>query len=104
MSIPTSITDNLSTLLTGVKAAYPLSDASLETLASLQAQAFGIVNAINVAFLADNLLIVAPTLGDVKIYATAIEALAGVAQETTKLAEMRALASRAALNIVNAGA
>lgn len=101
--IPTSISPALTTLLAGVNAAYPLANASIFTLSSLQQQANNVIVTIDGALLSDDSFVVAPVFSGAHTYAAAIMSLVSVAQEETALTELSALAGRAAINISNAG-
>jgi hypothetical protein len=103
--IPASVSPGLTSLLAGINAAYPLATASIFTLSSLQQQANEIIVAVDAALLADDTNVVAPVFmtSGALTYAAAITALVSVAQEETALAELSALAGRAAINISNAG-
>lgn len=104
MTIPASVPTALASLLTGVQAAYPLSQAPIQTLGALQGQANTIVVVLDGALLADDAGMVAPTFADPLTFANAVTALVATAQEETMLAELRALAGRTAINLANAGA
>jgi hypothetical protein len=103
--VPASVSPALTSLLAGVNAAYPLASASIFTLSSLQQQANSVIVAVDAALLADDTNVVAPIfmVSGALTYAAAINALVDVAQEETVLAELSALAGRAAINISNAG-
>src|SRR5450631_2803805 len=101
--IPTSVKTSLNSLLTAVNAAYPLSTATVSTLSSLQQQASGLISTIDSALLSDDNSINPPVFVDPLSFAAALTTLVAVAQEETALAELSALAGRAAINLANAG-
>src|ERR1017187_6402264 len=101
--IPASVAKSLTSLLTAVNSAYPLSTATISTLASLQQQASGLISVIDSALLADDNSINPPVFVDPLSFAASLTALVAVAQEETALAELSALAGRAAINLANAG-
>lgn len=101
--IPSSVAIQVSTLQAGVIAAYPLSQAPLATLASLQAQANALVVALDSAIAADEPLVVAPSFTDPLTTAAALVAVTNLAIEDMTLVQLRALAGRVAVNLANAG-
>ena len=101
--ISASISPALTSLLAGVNAAYPLATASVVTLSVLQQQANSIIVAVDGALAADDSEIVPPVFSGALTFAADITELVAVAQEETMLAEIAALAGRAAINIANAG-
>jgi hypothetical protein len=101
--IPATVSTGISSLLAGVTAAFPLSQANISTLGALQQQAHGLIVTIDAALLADDANMVAPPLKDPQTYATQLVALTTLAQEEAKLSELRALVGRSAVNLVNAG-
>src|ERR1019366_7061358 len=97
--IPASVLGSLSSLLTAVNAAYPLSTATISTLASMQQQASGLISTIDSMLFADDNSMNPPVFVDPLSFAASLTALVVVAQEETALAELSALAGRVAINL-----
>ena len=101
--IPASVSGSLNYLLAAVNSAYPVSTATVSALASMQQQASGLISTIDSALLADDNSINPPVFVDPLSFAASLTTLVSLAQEETALAELSALAGRAAINLANAG-